>query len=82
MKRMILLVVSVIVLALAAVVGVQTFYDPGSDAPAVTVTDAAQQIAKGDYLAHAGDCMACHTKRGGAPFAGGRATPTPFGNLY
>lgn len=39
-------------------------------------------IARGAYLARAGDCMACHTARGGAPYAGGRALETPFGTLY
>ena len=39
-------------------------------------------IARGEYLARAGDCVACHTMRGGAPYAGGLATPTPFGLLY
>jgi cytochrome c553 len=38
--------------------------------------------AGGEYLARAGDCIACHTARGGEPFAGGLAMPTPFGTLY
>jgi len=38
-------------------------------------------IARGAYLARAGDCMACHTARGGAPYAGGRILDTPFGSL-
>ena len=38
-------------------------------------------VARGKYLADAGDCMACHTKPGGTPFAGGRYLPTPFGPL-
>jgi mono/diheme cytochrome c family protein len=41
-----------------------------------------QLIAKGEYLAHAGDCVACHTEPGGKLFAGGRAIVTPFGTLY
>jgi cytochrome c553 len=36
----------------------------------------------GAYLVAAGDCIACHTAIGGAPFAGGRAIETPFGTLY
>lgn len=36
----------------------------------------------GEYLARAGDCIACHTARGGEPFAGGLEMPTPFGTLY
>jgi len=29
-----------------------------------------------------GNCMACHTVQGGAPFAGGRGIETPFGVVY
>ncbi|KQQ45756.1 alcohol dehydrogenase [Duganella sp. Leaf126] len=36
---------------------------------------------RGAYLARAGDCMACHTVRGGAPNAGGRIIRTAFGEL-
>jgi mono/diheme cytochrome c family protein len=39
------------------------------------------QVARGAYLAKAGDCMACHTTRGGAAYAGGRAIDTPFGAI-
>jgi mono/diheme cytochrome c family protein len=39
-------------------------------------------LARGAYLARAGDCMACHTARGGVPYAGGRALDTPFGRLF
>jgi len=42
----------------------------------------AANIARGAYLARAGDCMACHTARGGVPYAGGRALDTPFGRLF
>jgi mono/diheme cytochrome c family protein len=42
----------------------------------------AAQIERGAYLARAGNCMGCHTARGGAPYAGGRAVPTPFGDVY
>ncbi|MCC2956343.1 cytochrome c [Massilia sp. IC2-477] len=41
-----------------------------------------ENIARGAYLARAGDCIACHTARGGAEYAGGRALDTPFGRLY
>lgn len=39
-------------------------------------------IARGEYLARAGDCVACHTEPGGELFAGGRPMATPFGSLY
>lgn len=41
----------------------------------------AANIARGAYLARAGDCAACHTARGGAAYAGGLAVDTPFGKV-
>ena len=41
-----------------------------------------RQIARGEYLARAGNCVGCHTARGGAPYAGGRGIETPFGTVY
>jgi mono/diheme cytochrome c family protein len=41
----------------------------------------AEVVARGEYLARAGDCIACHTAPEGRLFAGGRAMPTPFGTL-
>ena len=44
---------------------------------------AAQQtpIERGEYLARAGDCVSCHTAKGGAPMAGGLRVDTPFGYM-
>jgi mono/diheme cytochrome c family protein len=39
------------------------------------------RIERGRYLAVLSDCGACHTKPGGAPFAGGLALQTPFGTI-
>lgn len=50
-------------------------------APTAAVADA-DQIARGAYLARAGNCMGCHTAQGGAAYAGGRGVPTPFGTIY
>ncbi|MFC3606188.1 c-type cytochrome [Stutzerimonas tarimensis] len=36
----------------------------------------------GEYLSRAGNCMGCHTRPGGEPFAGGVRFVTPFGILY
>jgi mono/diheme cytochrome c family protein len=41
-----------------------------------------QELDRGAYLARAGNCQHCHTQRGGAPYAGGRAIDTPFGVVY
>ena len=48
----------------------------------VTQVDAATQVERGRYLALAGNCAACHTERGAAAYAGGRAIETPFGRVY
>lgn len=39
-------------------------------------------VARGARIVALGDCMVCHTAKGGAPFAGGLALRTPFGTLY
>jgi mono/diheme cytochrome c family protein len=41
-----------------------------------------EQVARGEYLARAGNCMTCHSTRGGQPYAGGRGIATPFGTVY
>src|SRR3954453_21208618 len=46
------------------------------------VNPTTQVINRGEYLARAGDCVACHTLPNGKAFAGGRPMPTPFGALY
>jgi mono/diheme cytochrome c family protein len=47
-------------------------------APA-SITD---PLARGEYLARAADCIACHTVSGQKPFAGGLAFKMPFGTIY
>ncbi len=37
---------------------------------------------KGEYLARAGDCIACHSVPNGKPFAGGLKMGTPLGAIY
>lgn len=39
-------------------------------------------VEKGEYLARAADCVACHTSHGGIPYAGGLPFKLPFGTLY
>ena len=39
-------------------------------------------LSRGEYLARAGDCVACHTTQGGQPFAGGLRMTTPVGAIY
>jgi mono/diheme cytochrome c family protein len=49
--------------------------------PTAIATDAAT-IAHGEYLARIGNCITCHTTRGGASYAGGRAFRSSYGTLY
>ena len=39
-------------------------------------------VKRGEYLARAGDCVACHTAPGGEPLAGGLKMDTPFGPIF
>ncbi|MGF1902356.1 cytochrome-c oxidase, cbb3-type subunit III [Aliivibrio sifiae] len=41
-----------------------------------------EELTQGEYLAYAGDCVACHSAEGGEPFAGGLPFVTPFGTVY
>ncbi|UMM64242.1 c-type cytochrome [Aristophania vespae] len=38
-------------------------------------------IKQGEYIATASDCKACHTARGGKPYAGGLVIATPVGKI-
>jgi mono/diheme cytochrome c family protein len=52
------------------------------EAPASLSHPQASLITHGRELVVLADCAGCHTTRGGAPFAGGRAIPTPFGTFF
>ena len=82
MKRALLAGVVAIVIAAAAFMAVVDTTERDEPPPANASRSAEAQIALGRYLALAGNCAGCHTARGGAPYAGGRAIATPFGNVY
>lgn len=42
----------------------------------------ADSLKRGQYLATAADCVACHTAPGGKPFAGGLAISSPVGTIF
>ncbi|NNG23556.1 c-type cytochrome [Telluria aromaticivorans] len=77
--------IAVLVLAAAVAVALALAWPRdefiASTSPAAWVATP-ENIARGAYLARAGDCVACHTVRGGPEYAGGRALDTPFGRLY
>jgi len=86
MNKTILRVTAVLVTAVAVFVGTVIALNLRGETrlpePASAFTATAQQISQGAYLARAGNCGACHTARGGAPFAGGSGINTPFGTVY
>src|ERR1700679_3887772 len=61
----------------SGVIPTQILSDPIDDST-VNIT----QLRRGQYLVAAGDCMSCHLRAGGEPFAGGLALETPFGTIY
>jgi mono/diheme cytochrome c family protein len=72
--------------AAVAVVAVGALWAFAAVQPSAAI-DPAIAARKGDavhgaYLAKAGDCVACHTAKGGAPFAGGLPFDTPVGRIY
>lgn len=82
MKRPILALLAGMLVLLALVLYLN-FKGEGKihDVPPLT-PPAGETVARGAYLVRAGNCLACHTERGGGAFAGGRAIDTPFGTLY
>ncbi len=39
-------------------------------------------VERGRYVAAAANCVSCHTREGGAAYAGGRALATPLGTIH
>lgn len=52
-----------------------------ADGAAAQTDGAADAVKRGEYLARAGDCVACHTAPGGKVYAGGLMIETPFGGI-
>ena len=50
--------------------------------PQVSSSTLLSSVQRGRELVTLGGCHSCHTAIGGAPFAGGRPIPTPFGTFY
>ncbi len=54
--------------------------DPEISAP--DLVPSPELVARGEYLARAADCAACHNAPGGERFAGGLPFKLPFGTIY
>ncbi len=75
-----LAVIVVIVLLVMAATAVSRWWH--ARGPVQKVAATSEQLQRGRYLVLAGDCAACHTVEGGAPFAGGVPLASPFGTLH
>jgi mono/diheme cytochrome c family protein len=83
MKRALGALLALLVLAGGVIVALNLRgEDALDDAAPTSATAAPELVQRGEYLARAGNCMGCHTDRGGAPYAGGRGIDTPFGTIY
>jgi alcohol dehydrogenase (quinone), cytochrome c subunit len=75
-------IIILIVLVVLAWLATHLFPGGGGDASATTAPPTDAQVKQGEYLAHVGDCAACHTAPAGKPFAGGLAIASPIGTIY
>ncbi len=84
MKRILWTISSVLAVLGAAVAVLVTLNLRGEEPlPASeTLQSTPALVARGEYLARVGNCMACHTTQGGVPYAGGRGIDTPFGVVH
>jgi len=80
--RVLLAVAVLVALAAALVTWLNLRDEDALTGDAVAFVATPEQVARGAYLARAGNCAACHTDRGGAEFAGGKGIATPFGTVY
>jgi mono/diheme cytochrome c family protein len=81
-RRGVLAGLALLLLAAAVMVGLNGRDAPGQAGEGAVFVAAPGQAERGAYLARAGNCAACHTARGGAAYAGGRAIATPFGTVF
>ena len=81
-RRLLITLLALVALAAVAVAALWPREQFIAASSATAYAPTAGNIARGAYLARAGNCMACHTARGGVAYAGGRALDTPFGKLY
>jgi mono/diheme cytochrome c family protein len=84
-RRLIAAAAAVLFLAVICFLG-YVFLAPVGPDPVPPVagipSDMPAGMSRGEYLAKAADCVACHTTQGGKEFTGGRAFQLPFGTIY
>ena len=82
MKKLALAAIAAMLVAVALIAYLNLRGEDDMAASSPASMPSAGTVARGAYLVRAGNCMTCHSERGGAPFAGGRAIETPFGTVF
>jgi mono/diheme cytochrome c family protein len=82
MRKLLLLLAVLFALTLAALWWFRPVDRQAGEAPEPAYNTSADSIERGRELVTLADCKSCHTARGGRPFAGGHAIPTPFGTFF
>jgi mono/diheme cytochrome c family protein len=72
---------AVVVVGAIVIAGIVAFWPARKPREIPSPTADAQLIRRGEYIATAADCVACHTAPGGAEYTGGRAFKLPFGSI-
>jgi mono/diheme cytochrome c family protein len=84
-RRLIAAVAAIVIVVAVGFVG-YAFLAPTGPEPMSPIagipSDIPAGMSRGEYLAKAADCVACHTAQGGKEFTGGRAFQLPFGTIY
>lgn len=84
-KKVLAVIVGIAVIAVGSFTGYKIWHNTHQQhdfmAPKPLSDVGKTALERGEYLARAGDCVACHTAEGGKPYAGGMALDTPFGKI-
>lgn len=82
MKKLKIFVAALIILGLLVMLFFMFYKGTTSRIQATSALPQEDLVARGEYLARAGDCVACHTATGGTEFAGGLGIESPIGIIY
>lgn len=82
MKKYLSILIALIVLGIIATLALAYAPFKPSGANEVLPADWKAEAGRGEYVMRAGDCFACHTAKGGEPFAGGRGIESPMGTIW
>ncbi|MDR2299615.1 MAG: cytochrome c [Comamonas sp.] len=82
MKKALSILIALVILgALAALALINIPFKP-TPANEALAADWKAEPGRGEYVMRAGDCMACHTAKDGAPMSGGRGIESPMGTIW